>query len=347
MDLPSKSNRSFENFGADADFKLLRCFVAVVQCGGLTAAGELLNQDTSAISRQIRDLEARLGFSLCKRGRSGFALTPEGSQVYASVRELFGAAERFKSSVCDIKGKLSGELTLGLVSHSSTNSDAHIEDAIAYFKKSAPDVDIKIHFDSVEAVQRGVLDGRCHVGVVPDCSRQLNIEYTPLFSEQVQIYVGVGHEFYGLCDQDIAWSDVLGRHMTALDYQRLDHVRGDVGRLTPSNIGSDLEAIALMVLSGQSLGFMPDHFARPFVEMRRMRPLMPERATFQTTYYCVRPAQAHHSRVPQAFLEALLQAHRPAAAIPAVPMPAEVPSRLMSRPSARYPSARASTPKPF
>lgn len=336
MELPSKNNRSFDNFGVDTDFKLLRCFGAVVQCGGLTAAGEFLNQDTSAISRQIRDLETRLGFSLCKRGRSGFALTPEGNQVYASVKELFGAAERFKSSVCDIKGKLSGELKLGLVSHSSTNADAHIEDAIAYFKKSAPEVNIKIQFDSVEAVQRSLLDGRCHLGVVPDCARQLNIEYIPLFSERVQIYVGVGHDLYGMCDQDISWSDVMGCHMTAVDYQRLDHVRGDVGRLTPCCIGSDLEAIALMVLSGQSLGFMPDHFARPFVETRRMRPLMPERATFQTTYYGIRPAYAQHGRVPQAFLEALVQAHRPEAGS----VSPELPSRPLPKPAASYPSAR-------
>lgn len=321
MKQPFRCKKGFDNIWIETEFRLLRCFMAVVQCGGFSAAEALLDQDTSAISRQIRELELRLGFTLCKRGRSGFSLTPEGSRVYASACELFGAAERFKISVGDIKGKLSGELSVGLVSRSSTNPDAHIEDALAYFRQAAPEVQISINFDSIDAIHRGLLDGRYHVGVVPDNSRQVNIEYVPLFSERNQIYVGVGHDWFSMCDQDISWGEVANQYLSAVDYQMLDHATACPRKLTPSMVGGDLEAVALMVLSGQSLGLLPDHYAQPFVEQRRMRPLMPERTTFQTTYFCVYPTQTTPPRSATAFRDALIQAHGPVLAPTSLKMP--------------------------
>ena len=62
----------------DSDLRLLRVFRAVVACGGFAAAELELNINRSTISRHIKDLETRLGVTLCRRGRGGFALTPEG-----------------------------------------------------------------------------------------------------------------------------------------------------------------------------------------------------------------------------------------------------------------------------
>ena len=66
---------------SDADIRLLRVFQAVADCGGMTAAELELNISTSTISRHVKDLETRLGLTLCRRGRGGFALTPEGARI--------------------------------------------------------------------------------------------------------------------------------------------------------------------------------------------------------------------------------------------------------------------------
>ena len=69
----------------DTDLRLLRVFRAVAACGGFAAAELELNINRSTISRHIKDLEGRLGVTLCRRGRGGFALTAEGEQVLASA----------------------------------------------------------------------------------------------------------------------------------------------------------------------------------------------------------------------------------------------------------------------
>ena len=62
---------------SDMDLRLLRVFRVVADCGGMAAAELELNIGSSTISRHIKDLETRLGLRLCRRGRAGFALTPE------------------------------------------------------------------------------------------------------------------------------------------------------------------------------------------------------------------------------------------------------------------------------
>ena len=56
---------------SDTDIRLLRVFRSVVECGGMAAAELELNISTSTISRHIKDLETRLGLTLCRRGRGG------------------------------------------------------------------------------------------------------------------------------------------------------------------------------------------------------------------------------------------------------------------------------------
>lgn len=67
---------------SDMDLRLLRVFKAVVDCGGMSAAELELNISLSTISKHIKDLEQRLGLTLCQRGREGFAVTDEGLLIY-------------------------------------------------------------------------------------------------------------------------------------------------------------------------------------------------------------------------------------------------------------------------
>jgi DNA-binding transcriptional LysR family regulator len=81
----------FKSQVSDADLRILRIFRTVVECGGFSAAEVELNISRAAISIAISDLETRLGFRLCQRGRSGFSLTNEGSQVYDFTLQLLSS----------------------------------------------------------------------------------------------------------------------------------------------------------------------------------------------------------------------------------------------------------------
>jgi DNA-binding transcriptional LysR family regulator len=68
----------------------------------------------SAISQHMNDLEGRLGFSLCQRGRGGFSLTEEGKEIYQAGLTLLTALETFKSDVNALHHTIKGELNIGI-----------------------------------------------------------------------------------------------------------------------------------------------------------------------------------------------------------------------------------------
>lgn len=293
----------------DVDLRLLRCFLVVADCGGMTAAETELDLDTSSISRHIRELESRLGFVLCRRGRSGFSLTSEGLQIYSAARQLFSATQAFCDHVYVIQHRLVGSLHVGIFEKSAGNPEAHIDVALAVFRREAPDVDLRLHVGSVASIERGVVDGRFHLGVLPEHRRIESLVYQPLYSEQLHLYAGQGHALYGARDDGLTWHGLAAHAVAALGAQTLAQFRA-AGAPTPViSMGSDQESVALMILSGQFIGFLPDHYAQPFVDRGRMRPLAPERFRHQSVHSCVWRRTETQLRIAEVFRRALLEVH--------------------------------------
>src|ERR1035437_4294122 len=125
---------------SEMDFRLLRVFKSVVDCGGMAAAELELNIGTSTISRHVKDLETRLRLTLCRRGRAGFALTAEGERIYQETQRLLASADAFRNSVYDIHRRMGGQLHVAVFDQTASNPAARIGEAIASFTERAPEV---------------------------------------------------------------------------------------------------------------------------------------------------------------------------------------------------------------
>lgn len=74
-------------------FQEMRVFVAVVEAGSFTAAAERLGMSKAAASRQVADLEGRLGVRLLQRTTRRLSATAEGEVFHARCRELLDRLE--------------------------------------------------------------------------------------------------------------------------------------------------------------------------------------------------------------------------------------------------------------
>lgn len=90
----------------------LRALRAVVELGGFSAAATALGLSHTAISRQIRQLEARLGAQLLNRTTRRFALTAAGTEYYAASRHILDALDDADHAVGRHQALPSGSLRI-------------------------------------------------------------------------------------------------------------------------------------------------------------------------------------------------------------------------------------------
>ena len=76
------------------DIALLRTFVAIVEQGSVTVAASHLHLTQSAISQQLRRLEAALQVQLLVRDHNGARITSAGERFLSGARDLLATNDR-------------------------------------------------------------------------------------------------------------------------------------------------------------------------------------------------------------------------------------------------------------
>jgi len=293
----------------DVDLRLLREFKAVADCGGMAAAELELNIAMSTISRHIKDLEERLGLVLCRRGRSGFALTAEGEKLYAAAEQLLSATEAFRGSLHEIHKGLGGELHVAMFEKTATNPDARIAEAVDEFNRRAPEVALHLHVGPTTMVERGVMSGQFHLGIVPEHRRSESLVYEDLFGETMYLYAGRRHPWFHPPQRAPRWSDLRAQPLAALGFHSPNMMLAHERRLERQATASDQEAVATLILSGRFVGFLPDHYAESYVRAGRMHVVSPQTLNYRCRFSCVHRRVPALPRAAESFRSALLAVH--------------------------------------
>ncbi len=253
------------------DLHLLFVFSAVVDARGFSAAQIVLNVSASTISRQIADLETRLGMRLCQRGRKGFRLTDKGEIVYAASRKLFAALDQFGVAVDGTRGKLVGRLSVAAIDNWVFNDNAPIMGALAELTRTAPDVLVEIHSLAPDVVEIAVQDGQIAVGIGVFHKPKPGLIYELLGIEKIGLYCGLGHPLF-----DARLVPEVKRLLSESNFCRRAYLNEDlvapVSRGLRSNASAhQIEGIAMLVLTGGYIGYLPESFAEIWVREGRMR----------------------------------------------------------------------------
>ncbi|MDP2740568.1 MAG: LysR family transcriptional regulator [Pseudorhodobacter sp.] len=289
---------------AGTDLTVLRVFDAVARHGGFAAAQPELNINPSTISNHIRALEARLGVRLCKRGREGFLLTEQGEIVLAAARRLFQSLDDFALDVGELRQQLVGQLRIGLVDSIVTDPGMHLAEAIARFKSQPNAVTIEITEDPPQVLQQKVRSGDRHLGIGSFPHKMAGLTYEPLYVESHSLYCADRHPLFAVPEARLALAAVRAEVIVSRGYWREEFVRN----LGFENIGAlvyQIEPQLILILSGHYLGFLPDHYARPWVAAGRLRAIAPQAISYPCTFDLVTRRDAPTSRMIATFLDLL------------------------------------------
>ncbi|AVI62273.1 LysR family transcriptional regulator [Halomonas sp. GFAJ-1] len=292
---------------SDYEIRLVRIFKTVVECGGFTAAETALGISRSAISQHMNDLEGRLGFSLCQRGRGGFSLTEEGKEIYQAGLTLLTALETFKSDVNALHHSIKGELNIGITDNLVTLPDMHVTHALAKLTAPHHSVTVNIHMEPSDAVIRGVMDGHLQVGVVPAVNLPTSLETRLLYDEPSYLYCSADHPLYKQPDDAISAAEIALAPAITPRYPLPSDARIAHDSLNLQASASDREGAAFLILTGRFIGFLPEHVAAQWVAAGKMRTLHAATLHYLTPFVLITRRDRRPNRVVNAFLSFLKQ----------------------------------------
>jgi len=294
----------------DYDLRLLRVFDAVVRGGGFAGGEVLLNKSKSAISIDISSLETRLGVTLCRRGRGGFALTAHGKEIHALAQELFTQLRDFRKRADLVATVVSGELSVGMDSNLPDEFPNELGSALRQFHAAYPQVALKIDSASPERVIQSVLDQSATVGISVIPREYPQIEAFPLFEEVIALYCGRGHPLFDVPESDISMAQLA--MYDCVDLPSRQHAAGrELAETLRMRVQANTsETQCLLISTGQFIGYLPQSYARSAVAAKTLRPLLSEHLSFKSTVFAFVLRDVPKSLACEHFAEVLRSAFR-------------------------------------
>ncbi|WP_042384063.1 LysR family transcriptional regulator [Streptacidiphilus melanogenes] len=119
----------------DVDTRLLRAFAAVAEEGNLTRAAQRLFVSQPALTKQIKQLDARLGVTLFLRSRGGMALTPSGRALARQVPALLDDVDRVLRETKAAASRAARVLRVGFIASAANEATPRI---VAEFARLRP-----------------------------------------------------------------------------------------------------------------------------------------------------------------------------------------------------------------
>lgn len=290
---------------SDYTLRNLRTFCAVVEHSGYGGAEAIIGVGQSVISTHMRDLEATLGFSLCQRGRAGFALTEKGREVYREAKRMLTSVDDCEANLGALRRVLTGHLRVGIVDSEADNPDLPVHEAIYRFFSREQQVRLSLDIGTPEQLSKSLQTGDTHVAIGPFPNRQPNMSYRPIYVEDHVLYCGQRHSLFSAAAEDLSLETIAAHPITLRPYLQ----RSEVAALPNHSVTamvSNMEAQVVLIRSGSFLGFLPSHFAKKWVDRGEMRAIELPGLGWRSQFYVAHRKQPDLPQVARQFVDDLV-----------------------------------------
>jgi DNA-binding transcriptional LysR family regulator len=143
------------------ELRHLRYFVAVGEEQHYGRAASRLRVAQPALSRQIQDLEAEVGFKLFDRLPRGVKLSAAGKLFLQDARRILQEVNEAAGRAGRVARGLSGTLRVGFAENASWHGV--VPDSVRRFRQQQPDAELQLQpaasLEQLEAIRSGRLDG--------------------------------------------------------------------------------------------------------------------------------------------------------------------------------------------
>jgi len=204
------------------ELKHLRTLTTLRDSGSLTATATSLHLTQSALSHQLKDLEARIGGQLFLRKTRPVKFTSEGEILLKLADEIQPRIAKAENELASLKEDVNGRLHMAIECHSCFQ---WLMPALKEYQVAWPSVTLDFSsgfgFEPLPALMAGELD----LVITSDIQPRSEIHYEPLFDFEMRLITAINSplaEKPNIDPQDLS-------DLTMLSYpvqkQRLDVVK--------------------------------------------------------------------------------------------------------------------------
>src|SRR5256886_12663906 len=176
------------------DLRHLRYFIGVAEEENVSRAALKLHVSQPALSRQIRDLEEELGFSLLERSAKSVRLTEAGRTFLIEARAVLQRAEVAVKTARSVATGGRGELHVG---YAPSLTARILPPALRAFQAELPNVRVRLHDLSTEEMLAGLREGKLQIALVVRLTPALlrGLRFEELARDSICLAVAPKHPF--------------------------------------------------------------------------------------------------------------------------------------------------------
>ena len=288
-----------------ADLNLLRVFVTVCECQGVTQAANRLGVAPSTVSTQLLDLEQRLNIKLCHRGRKGFSMTAQGTQVLNSAYRIFHQVEEFLYEIDSLQGCIVGSLKIGIIDNTHNHPQLKLHQVISDFQESFPKVELTIDVCSPDSLEESILNRKYDLGIGIRGKRLPNLVYKKLCSEKNVVCCARKHPLFNIKQKTIN-PELLAQSNWVYDFYRFPDKIPKANEPYTSTYVTNTESSLYLTLTGTHLSTLPKHYIEQLVNKGEIKILLEDTLSYAIELYIIRNSYRKNEKLISKFTQSLL-----------------------------------------
>ncbi|WP_028696174.1 LysR family transcriptional regulator [Pseudomonas cremoricolorata] len=250
----------------------LQVFVAVIDCGSISAAAEQLGQTPSSLSRSLSRLEARLGTTLLNRTTRRMELTEEGRFFLERSRLILGQMQELEERLSLHRQTPAGRLRI----NAATSFMLHaIVPWIGEFRRQYPDIELELNTDDliIDLLEQRT-DVAIRIGELSDSS----LHARSLGCSPLQVLASPGYlARHGTPRQvhDLEQHCLLGfTQPDNLNHWPLRHAEGDRWSIRAQVLASNGETLRKLALAGEGIVCLSHFMTHEDIRSGRLQVLL-------------------------------------------------------------------------
>ncbi|OCZ77961.1 LysR family transcriptional regulator [Achromobacter xylosoxidans] len=251
----------------------MQVFIAIVDCGSITAAADALQQTISATSRTMTRLEEKLQTTLMRRTTRRLELTEEGGAYLEQARKIIAAVEETEEQMRARRNQPAGRLRVDAASPFMLHV---IVPLVPGYRKRYPKVELELNSNegNIDLLERRT-DLALRIGSLKDSS----LHAVPIGRSRVRVLASPGYlAAHGAPKRvaDLREHTLLGfSQLESLNEWPLEDADGQPLHIQPSIRSFSGETLRQLALNDAGIVCLSDFMTRADRQSGALRQLFP------------------------------------------------------------------------